>query len=408
MQLFSVKRMYSQSTLKRVVALAIMIIITVSSVVTVSAATYNAYIDYDGKIKTVQLLFSGKTDEILASAGIQVGTNDLVERSTEKTPSGEIYIAVKSAYVLNVAFDHQVKTVTVHYGDIVAQAVAKAGVTLRDDDVVTPSLGTKVSAETGDIQVGRKFHVNITADGKTAAAVVTEGSVESALSQAGVTLGSEDTVSVDKTAEVTEAMKISVARVTYQEVTTTEAVAFKSTTQKCDTLYKGNEQLQTAGKNGSQTVLTRQKLVDGKVAGSEVVSKTVVTQPVDQVTLVGTKRKPSAYAIVDADGTLTDQNGNVVNFTRKISGKCTAYTGGGTTSTGRAAAYGLVAVNPSVIPYGTRLYICSPNGKTVYGYAIAADTGGFASQGRIIADLYYDTYGQCSSFGVRNMNIYIL
>jgi 3D (Asp-Asp-Asp) domain-containing protein len=148
--------------------------------------------------------------------------------------------------------------------------------------------------------------------------------------------------------------------------------------------------------------------VDGKVAGSEIVSTTPVEQPVDQVTLVGTKKKPSAYAIVDTSGTVTDQDGNPVNFKRKISGKCTAYTGGGTTSTGRAAAVGLVAVNPNVIPYGTRLYICSPDGRTVYGYAIAADTGGFAKQGRIIADLYYNTSSQCSSFGVRNMNIYVL
>jgi uncharacterized protein YabE (DUF348 family)/3D (Asp-Asp-Asp) domain-containing protein len=408
MQLFSVKKVYSNSTLKRVVALAIMIIITVSSVVTVAASTYNACIDHDGKLTTVQLLFSGKTDDILASAGIVVGTKDIVERSAQRSPSGEIQISVKSAYEVNVAYDHKVRTVTAHYGDTVAQTVKKAGISVRDNDVVTPSMDTKLSAETNDIQIGRKFHVNITADGQTAAALVPEGSVENALLQAGVTLGSEDTVSIDKKSPIAEGMKISVARITYQEVTATQAIPFKNTTKDCDTLYRGNKQVQTAGKNGSQTVVTRQKLVDGKVAGSEIVSTTPVEQPVDQVTLVGTKKKPSAYAIVDTSGTVTDQDGNPVNFKRKISGKCTAYTGGGTTSTGRAAAVGLVAVNPNVIPYGTRLYICSPDGRTVYGYAIAADTGGFAKQGRIIADLYYNTSSQCSSFGVRNMNIYVL
>lgn len=134
-----------------------------------------------------------------------------------------------------------------------------------------------------------------------------------------------------------------------------------------------------------------------------------MVQPVNQVTLIGTKPQPSAYAIVEADGTVKDQNGNTVSFKRKISGKCTAYSGGGTTSTGKAAAsFGLVAVDPSIIPYGSRLYICSPNGKTVYGYATAADTGGFVKQGQTIADLYYNTNSQCRSFGVRNMNIYVL
>lgn len=110
-----------------------------------------------------------------------------------------------------------------HYGDIAtAQAVTQAGVSLSDNDIVTPSLGTKITADMGDIKIGRKYHVMITADGKTTAAVVTEGSVENALTQAGVTLGSDDTVSADKTAAITEGMKITVARVSYQEVTTTD------------------------------------------------------------------------------------------------------------------------------------------------------------------------------------------
>ena len=50
----------------------------------------------------------------------------------------------------------------------------------------------------------------------------------------------------------------------------------------------------------------------------------------------------------------------------------TAYTGGGITATGAPAAVGRVAVNPNVIPYGTKLYIASPDGSIVYGYAIAS------------------------------------
>lgn len=406
MQLVSINRAYLKSTLKRVTALAIMIIITVSSVVTVAASTYNAVIDYDGKKEMVQL-FSGDTSEILASAGIKVGAEDLVVRSAQKTTSGEIEIIVKSAYEVSVASDQQIKTVTVHYGDIVGQALVKAGVTLNENDLVTPSVSERISADTS-IQVERQFHVNIIADGKSTAAVVAQGSVVNALSQAGVTLGSEDTVSMDKVAAVSEGMKITVARVTYNEVASTEDIAYTKTSEKCSTLYKGNTQLQNAGKNGSQTIITRLKFLDGKAAGSTVIRKTVVEQPVNQVTLVGTKRRPSAYADVNADGTVTDQSGKAISFKRVISGKCSAYTGGGTTSTGRAAAFGLIAVDPKVIPYGSKLYICSPNGKTVYGYAIAADTGGFANNGRIIADLYYNTNGQCKNFGVRNMNIYVL
>ena len=258
------------------------------------------------------------------------------------------------------------------------------------------------------IEVKRKFNITVIADGKTSSYVVPEGSVQDALAAAGVTVGSEDVVNPANDTAVSEGMKLTVARVTYKEVTTTQNLAYSNTNVKDSTLDKGVKKIQTAGQNGSQSVITRQKLVDGALTESEIVSTTVINEPVNQVTRVGTKKKSSAYASISADGTLTDQNGNTVNYSKCITGRCTAYTGGGWTSTGRAASFGLVAVNPNIIPYGSKLYICSPNGKTVYGYAIAADTGGGVMQGRIIADLYYPTSSQCKSFGVRNMKIYVL
>ena len=150
-------------------------------------------------------------------------------------------------------------------------------------------------------------------------------------------------------------------------------------------------------------------LVDGVVVSAEILSSQVITEPVDQVVLEGTRVAPSAYATIDADGTLYDQNGVEVNYSSYLTGKCTAYTSnGGYTSTGKKAAEGLVAVDPSVIPYGTKLYICSADGKTVYGYAVAADTGGAMLSGRILVDLYYDTLSECYDFGVRDMRVYIL
>jgi len=67
-----------------------------------------------------------------------------------------------------------------------------------------------------------------------------------------------------------------------------------------------------------------------------------------------------------------------------------------------------VAVNPKQIPYGTKLYIVSHDGKYVYGYAIAADTGGFAKKGRITTDLFFHTSRECYNFGVRSVRIYVL
>ena len=63
----------------------------------------------------------------------------------------------------------------------------------------------------------------------------------------------------------------------------------------------------------------------------------------------------------NAAGTFTDMYGNQVAYSSMLSGTCTAYSvPGGTTSLGWDAVYGVIAVNPNIIPYGTRMYITSP------------------------------------------------
>jgi 3D (Asp-Asp-Asp) domain-containing protein len=74
--------------------------------------------------------------------------------------------------------------------------------------------------------------------------------------------------------------------------------------------------------------------------------------------------------------------------------------GSGITACGIPAAYGVVAVDPDVIPLGTRLYIPG------YGEAIAADTGGAIVGNKI--DLCMESYGDCMTFGRRDVLVYVL
>lgn len=406
MQFFRAINPLTQNAIKRGVAFAVMAIIVIGSILMVSAANCSAVIDYNGKRRSVQLL-SNSTKDILNAAGIQLGASDLVTRSDAGAGSSEVNLVVKSGYRVFVAADGKTKNVDVHYGDTVAGALAAAGVTVGGNDAAEPSGNTAVT-DGMTICVKRRFAVSIDADGKTAQAMATEGSVADALREAGVTVGSDDVVTPAQTASVKSGMKIAVARVVFKEVKNTEPVAFANTTVKADALFLGEKKVKTAGQNGQRTVVARQKLVNGKVAATEVLSTTVTQQPVSQVTMVGTKKKPSAMASASGDGTVTDHQGKPVSYRKVFTGKCTAYSGGGRTSTGHAARFGLVAVNPNLIPYGSKLYIASPDGRTVYGYAVASDTGTGAMTGRILADLYYPTEGQCMNFGVRNMSIYVL
>ncbi len=75
----------------------------------------------------------------------------------------------------------------------------------------------------------------------------------------------------------------------------------------------------------------------------------------------------------------------------------TAYTLQGHTATGAPVGYGVVAVDPSVIPLGTRITIPG------YGEGVAADTGG-AIQGAVI-DLWFPTAAGAASWGRRTVTI---
>ncbi|MEI7615128.1 MAG: 3D domain-containing protein, partial [Actinomycetota bacterium] len=73
----------------------------------------------------------------------------------------------------------------------------------------------------------------------------------------------------------------------------------------------------------------------------------------------------------------------------------TAYVGGGRTATGVQARKGIVSVDPSVIPLGTKVYIEG------YGEALAADIGSSIKGNRI--DLCFDSLQECRIFGRRTI-----
>ena len=77
-------------------------------------------------------------------------------------------------------------------------------------------------------------------------------------------------------------------------------------------------------------------------------------------------------------------------------------------SSGRRLTYGTVAVNPNVIPYGSLMYITSADGRFVYGYAYAADTGTAMMTGSAFIDLYYETYSESVDNAVIAVNVYVL
>ena len=345
------------------------------------------------------------TKTLLDIADVECSEGDIIER----TENDSVTLVVKRAMQVPVTADGETMEIPAHTGDTASQVLQKAGVALDGDDILNVPQDQPLQAG-ADLSVTRVHTVYVIDQGVARAYSVKEGTAAQSLAQAGLQLEGEDTVSRAQE-PVYDGMVVHVNHVTYQEVQRTEPVAYQVVETQTSDLYQGHTQVKNYGKDGEKTVTYRQRLVNGEVESEEKIEETVTVEPVNQEVLVGTKAKPSAVAssvTITPEGTLQDANGNTIQYKQKLVGYCAAYTGGGITSTGKPAAVGRVAVNPNIIPYGSKLYICSPDGSIVYGYAEAADTGGGLMSGRILCDLYMDTLSECRNFGKRQMAVYIL
>ena len=395
--------------LTKVVALVLMCVICTSGVITVTALSRDVTV-LDGDKMYGLTTLNVNPDAVLDRLGIEVSPEDSVEFDEAAAK-----ITIKRAFDVTVEVDGKAETLTMTEGTV-ADALRLSDVALEEGDLVIPFAATSLVPDM-EIKVVRGVEVTVEADGKSVKAKVpVTATVEDAVTAAGFTVGKDDVLNVDKTETVTAGMSIKLDQVSYRETETTQEIPYETIQEETDELDQGETQVKTVGENGSRTIVTREKLVNGQVVETEEISNTVVKEPVNEVVLVGTREvvqaqaAPSYGAASTSGGVLIDHDGNQIAYTAVYTGSATAYTApaGSSTASGRPAQYGNVAVNPNLIPYGSRLYICSPDGSYVYGYAVAADTGGALMSGSALVDVYFDTLGECYGFGRRTLNVYIL
>lgn len=362
-------------------------------------------------------------EDLLAANGITVGERDQIkpELSTVLTADTEIEI-LRSNRVF-VAADGTEKTVDIVEGTV-ADALRAAGVTVENGDHIAPEQDTQL--EDGmEITVSRKATVTVIADGTEKTEDVLAQNAAEAIEALGVEVGAEDLIyvvvgdihlQIDGETRIKDGMVLRVARMTKELLAVTETVAFETVYRDAADKYEGNERRLVSGINGEKLVTYEVSYADGEEVSREMVSEEIVKEAVNEVIERGTKERPKVPVVSNTPSTgssgktFVDHTGNSVSYDWAITGECTAYSweAGSVTSMGTSVQHGYVAVNPNVIPYGSLLYITSPNGEWNYGYCYAMDTGSAAMAGRIVADLFYDSEDYCNEFGRRQMTVYVV
>ncbi len=278
--------------------------------------------------------------------------------------------------------------------------LAKAGIALQPKDVVSASL----DGDEPTIHIDRSFEVAITANGAAHTTVrMIGGTVADALAEAGIGEKTYDLINCQLTDVLTEHTVIDIRPYESSLRTDTEVIPHEEKLTFSDEIPAGGRVVELPGVDGKAERVYRDYYKDGELMTSELVSESV-TEPVTEIATVG-----NGSLSVSPIPLELDENGRPVKYKSVLTGDACAYyfKKGTKTATGTYCKNGVVAVNPDIIPYGTKMFIVADDGY-VYGYAEARDTGIAVRENIIIADLFMESYKQTCQFGRRHISIYIL
>lgn len=279
----------------------------------------------------------------------------------------------------------------------------------------TPALGEHdqvVWSQIADgelMQVLRAYTVEVTADGQTQQVITTGATAAQLLDQLGITYDENDRLTPAADEVVTEGNNLTLQRVEYVDYT--EDVVVPSEQQEIPTslLYRSQDETLVVqeGADGLDTVTWRDVYIDGQWAEKQELERVTQVGMVPTILKVYGEQVPVSQFVGPEVVDGVPSEGVTETYTSQRS---TGYSASATAkgASGRRLTYGTVAVDPSVIPYGTLLYITSDDGRFVYGYAYAADTGTAMMTGHAFIDLYYETYDESVENAVIPVTVYVI
>lgn len=334
--------------------------------------------------------------------------------------------------------------VTVHrsYSSDPYEVLTEAGIELEEEDTYETGYADGMN----QITVRRMQMVTVINRGAQSVIGTYGETVGSLLTRMGITPGTGDTLSCSSETQTYDGMTIELVHTETRIEEEDTVVPYPVNYYEDPDLEPDAEIVLVAGQNGLTHVKSEVTYRNGKEVSRTVVQETVQTKPVTQLVIRGVDRtimeqpadpEPAEQAAPAASsGTASgssssgssssggsrydgsaETSGNVImtssgesyTYVDVMTCSATAYTCEGYvghTYSGTLARVGAIAVDPTVIPLGTKMYVVSNDGQYVYGYCVAEDIGGGIKGNKI--DLYFDTYAECWDFGVRMCTVYIL
>ncbi|SES23109.1 Uncharacterized conserved protein YabE, contains G5 and tandem DUF348 domains [Gracilibacillus ureilyticus] len=352
-------------------------------------------------------------EDVLGELAIEVQKHDDLSHNLKDTITSEMTIEHTVAKEITVTEGDTQQT---YYttANTVGAFIEESGIEISEHDQVSLSLEEQISDQT-TLNIEKAFQVTINDAGKEQTIWTVGGTVENLLTQNEIDLSELDRVKPAQTQNVDGETVIDITRVEKVTDIVEEEVDFAVVKQSDADLEKGKEEVVTDGEKGMVEKHYEVVLENGKEVSRTLIDEEVIKESKEKVVAVGTKEEapavtttagsataaaPSSQPIVSRGGeqevTTLYMHATAYNW------NCASCDGRGLTSTGynlKANPHGVIAVDPSVIPLGTKVWVEG------YGYAVARDTGGAIKGNKI--DVHMPTLQQAQSFGSRTVQVKI-
>ncbi len=269
----------------------------------------------------------------------------------------------------------------------VGQLLQAEDIQLGEYDRVEPAQN-EFLREGMTVTVTRAVPVTLKVDGTAKKVNVYCKTVQDLLDEFGITLQEEDYVLPSPETGVKKGMTIEVVRQRTDVVEEEVSIPNNTVRQENPNLPSGKTKVVQEGRPGLEKKVWQITYRNGKEATRELQSSELIREPVDRIVQIGTAK-------------MISRGGRTVRYSRAAEMVSTAYTyTGNNTATGVPPKRGVAAVDPSVIPLGTKLYVEG------YGYCTALDRGSAIKGNKI--DVFMETRNEAYKWGVRRVKVYVL
>lgn len=359
---------------------------------------------YQTSKKTVALTIDGQekiikthantVEGIFDDLNVSLHSKDFVFPSANTKVKNNLSVVYKPAKQVQLVTDGEKKTVWTT-ATTVAQLLKEQKIALQEHDEVLPRPKTKLR---NNLKVNVKLALSVTFidGGKEQKLWSTSTTVADFLVQQGVKLNQLDRVEPKPEQSLTNNGVINVIRVEKVTDVVEEPVGFAVVTKQDANLEQGKEQTVQEGQEGLAKRTYEIVYENGKEIVRNLLNETMLKNKIDKVVAVGTMSL--AQQISRGEGSGREMYVTSTAYTASCNG-CSGTTKIGINLRANPNAK-VIAVDPSIIPLGTKVYVEG------YGYAIAADTGSAIKGYKI--DVFIPTQAEAYRWGVRKVKIRIL